>query len=107
MCDTRTLELNNSTWGEQATDKETVKATRELEHMEEEPLAISPSMFEGWTSARSTKTAKVTSNVGENSAQMYHVENHVAKAGVIDDSYWRTLHINSEGNNLCSYRLLN
>lgn len=57
--------------------------------MEEEPLIVSPSMFEGWTTGRSTKTSNVTSNVNENHAQMYHVENHVAKAGVIDDSYWR------------------
>ena len=46
--------------------------------MEEEPLNISPSMFDGWTAARSTKTSHVTSNVNENHAQMYHVENRVA-----------------------------
>ena len=75
--------------------------------MEEEPFAISPSMFDGWTSARSTKTSNVTTSVNENSGQMYHVENRVAKAGVIDDSYWRTLHVNSEEGTVCSYRLLN
>ena len=67
QCDTRTLELNNATWGERASDRETIEATRALEKMEEEPFSISPSMFDGWTSARSTKTSHVTSSVNENS----------------------------------------
>jgi len=31
----------------------------------------------------------------------------VAQAGLIDDSYWREININSENGTVCSYQLIN
>ena len=110
QCDTKTLELNNNTWGEQATDEQaeaTKESTKELEQMEENPPLISSTFFDGWTTQKSTRTKDVETNISASSPTMYKVDNTVAKAGIIDDSYWRTLHINSQNGNVCSYRLLN
>ena len=38
---------------------------------------------------------------------MFKIENGASRAGVLDDSYWRTIHINSEGQNTCSYQFVN
>ena len=38
---------------------------------------------------------------------MFKVENGASRAGVLDDSYWRTIHIDSNGQNTCSYQFVN
>ena len=37
----------------------------------------------------------------------FKVDNTVAKATLIDDSYWRSIEVNSENGTVCSYQLLN
>ena len=76
--------------------------------MEEDPPKISSTWFTGLTATKSTKTTDVMSYANSiSSPTMYKVDNTVAQAGVVDDSYWRTIHINSENGTVCSYRLLN
>ena len=37
----------------------------------------------------------------------FKIDNEVARASLIDDSYWRGLDINSENGTVCSYELMN
>ena len=37
----------------------------------------------------------------------FKVDNTVAKANLIDDSYWRSIEVMSENGTVCSYQLLN
>ena len=37
----------------------------------------------------------------------FKVDNTVAKASLIDDSYWRSIEVMSENGTVCSYQLLN
>ena len=37
----------------------------------------------------------------------FKVDNTVAKASLIDDSYWRSIEVNSDNGTVCSYQLLN
>ena len=41
------------------------------------------------------------------STQVFQVENDVATASILDDSYWRSITVNSENGTVCSYQLLN
>ena len=70
---------------------------------------FSATLFDGLTTTKSTKTTDVAlvDVPDPGKSTMYKIDNKVAQAGVIDDSYWRTLHINSENGTVCSYRLLN
>lgn len=106
QCDNNTLDLNNNTWGEATTDQVSIDATMALEQMEENPPMFSSTWFNGLTSVLSSRTVDIQ-RVNEPSPFLYHIDNNVAAAGVIDDSYWRTIHINSEEGTVCSYRLLN
>ena len=70
-------------------------------------------LFEGYSVGKTSLYAEFDgTNVGEDyiyedeSELTFKIDNEVAKASLIDDSYWRALDINSENGTVCSYQLL-
>lgn len=71
-------------------------------------------LFEGWSTKKTSASLEFedtnladTSIYEDASALTLKTSNEVAKATLIDDSYWRSLDVNSENGTVCSYRLLN
>ena len=70
-------------------------------------------VFEGFTISKSSaspevKDTPVTDAIEVATEQAPKSYDHqVAKAPLLDDSYWRTVVVDSNGDNVCSYELLN
>lgn len=69
-------------------------------------------LLEGLTSRKTSFNADYNSEPETDSSLTngstdFKVDNSVAKASLIDDSYWRSIDINSEHGTVCSYQLLN
>ena len=72
-------------------------------------------LFEGWSTRKTSANAEFEGTsiaddslyADETAALSFKIDNEVAKASLIDDSYWRGLDINSENGTVCSYELMN
>ena len=117
QCDTKTLVLNNETTGK-LLDGKTQDSTRSL-IAKEGPAELGnlsmSGIFEGYTISKSSvspelKGTPVTDAIEvevDPHEQAKKLDNQVAKAPLIDDSYWRSIVVNSENGTVCSYELLN
>ena len=71
-------------------------------------------VYEGFTIHKTSTSPEVQGtpitdaiDLAESEQAKAIVDNQVAKAPLLDDSYWRTIVINSEQGTVCSYELLN
>ena len=72
-------------------------------------------LFEGWSTRKTSANAEFEgTNIAndslyadETAVMSFKIDNEVARASLIDDSYWRGLDINSENGTVCSYKLMN
>ena len=114
QCDTKMLAMNNEMHGT-ILDKSSQVATKTLLNQEEDLGWFGASvLFEGWSTKKTTSSFQYEdTNLANNSlyqdqsAFTLKTENEVAKATLIDDSYWRGIDVKSENGTVCSYQLLN
>lgn len=76
----------------------------------EEGLGVYSSLLEGFTTKQSRgdpEAETVQADGSSTKIQSFQENNSVATASILDDSYWRSISVNSENGTVCSYQLLN
>ena len=108
QCDTKMLMVNRTIHGKTLSEASQASSAALLQ--KEEGLGVYSSLLEGFTTKQSRGDAEAETVQADGSStkiQSFQENNSVATASILDDSYWRSISVNSENGTVCSYQLLN
>ena len=108
------LKVNNTVRGKTLSEESQVSSQILLQSFSGEFGVINSSLLDGYTIPQTRAAEDPIVDDREEieaaekiEAQVGDVSNYVARASLLDDSYWRTIKVNSLQGTVCSYELIN